>query len=73
MVVDFYDLERTVKDQVVDKLDHRHLNEVLENPTAEEILRWCWPRLKAALPILDELTLFETPDCCAIYRGEDEA
>lgn len=73
MVIDFYDLEDVVQSKVLRELDHRHLNDVIANPTAEEIVRFCWRALKPALPGLDELTLFETPQCAAIYRGEDEA
>jgi len=72
MIVDFYDLEKLVGEQVLATLDHRHLNDVMPNPTAEEIIRFCWRRLKPVLPGLDELTLYETPQCAAIYRGEDE-
>ncbi len=71
MIMDFEDMERAVKQHVLAVLDHRHLNDVMENPTAEHIVKWCWDHLKHTLPGLDELILFETPDCCAIYRGED--
>ncbi len=72
MVVDFEDLEAAVKQRAVSLMDHHHLNDLMENPTAENILRWTWKRLDGAVKGLEELTLFETPDCAAIYRGEDE-
>ena len=72
VVMDFYDLERVVREKVLSAVDHRHLNDLLANPTAEEILRFCWRRLRPDLPGLDTLVLWETPTCSAEYRGEDE-
>lgn len=72
MVVDFFDLQHAVAERLVNHLDHRHLNDVMPNPTAEEILRYAWKKLVGGVSGLEELVLHETPDCCAIYRGEDE-
>jgi 6-pyruvoyltetrahydropterin/6-carboxytetrahydropterin synthase len=45
MVEDF----TRIKQSIHDRLDHRHLNEVLEfNPTAENIARWCVEQVKTA-------------------------
>ncbi len=54
-----------------DVLDHNYLNEVpgLENPTSEVLARWIWDRMKAKLPSLDQVTLFETCDARCEYRG----
>jgi len=54
-------------------LDHRSLNELMENPTCEIIIRWIWERLKAQLPGLDELILWETATSCAVLRAADFA
>jgi 6-pyruvoyltetrahydropterin/6-carboxytetrahydropterin synthase len=70
MVLDFSDLKEVVRREVVDRLDHRSLNEILENPTAESIAQWIWERLAGRLPGLAEVELFETRDCSVIYRGE---
>ena len=35
MVVDFEILKNVVKETIIDKYDHRHLNDFFENPTAE--------------------------------------
>ncbi|MFH1788415.1 MAG: 6-carboxytetrahydropterin synthase QueD [Candidatus Altiarchaeota archaeon] len=45
MVMDFNKLKSVVKNQVLDKLDHENLNDVLENPTAENIVEWIWTQL----------------------------
>jgi len=50
-------------------VDHRNLNDVLDNPTAENIARWIWETLAPRLPGLSEVRLFEIPDCCVTYRG----
>lgn len=52
-------------------LDHHYLNEVpgLENPTAENIARWIWVRLKPALPMLNQINVAETCTARCEYRG----
>jgi 6-pyruvoyltetrahydropterin/6-carboxytetrahydropterin synthase len=53
------------------QLDHYCLNEIigLENPTSERIAEWIWPRLKAVLPELAEIEIFETCTTGCRYRG----
>jgi len=68
MVLDFEEIKRVVRAEVVDRLDHRTLNDVLENPTAERIVAWIWQRLDPALEGLDELVLWETANSCAVLR-----
>jgi 6-pyruvoyltetrahydropterin/6-carboxytetrahydropterin synthase len=72
MVVDFDELSRIVRAQVVDELDHTHLNEMIGNPTSENIVAWIWHRLDPQLPGLAELTLWETANACAVVRRGDE-
>jgi 6-pyruvoyltetrahydropterin/6-carboxytetrahydropterin synthase len=54
---------------VLARVDHRNLNDVLDNPTAEHIARWIWETLAPHLPGLVEVRLYEIPDCCVTYRG----
>ncbi len=70
ILVDFGDLETAVKSAILDRCDHANLNDFIENPTAENIVVWMWERLHDKVPGLVELRLWETKDCCAIYRGE---
>lgn len=70
LAVDFADLKAVVRSEVVDRLDHENLNDIIENPTAEEIARWIWRRLEGPLLGLEEIELFETRSCSVIYRGE---
>jgi 6-pyruvoyltetrahydropterin/6-carboxytetrahydropterin synthase len=71
MVVDFDDLSSIVRANVIDELDHRYLNDSIENPTSENIVAWIWQRLESRLPGLAELTLWETADACAVLRRDD--
>ena len=53
-------------------LDHNYLNEVggLENPTSEHLARWLWRRIKAVLPSLERVVVFETCDARCEYEGD---
>ena len=67
-VVDFFDVE-SVFQPVLQRLDHHLLNEIegLENPTAENIALWIFARVKAGLPQLTAVKVFETPMCWAEF------
>jgi 6-pyruvoyltetrahydropterin/6-carboxytetrahydropterin synthase len=69
ILVDFGDVEKTVKEHVLDKVDHTNLNDFIENPTAENIATWMWHRLEGKLAGLAELRLWEVPTACVVYRG----
>jgi len=69
MVADFGVVKQLVQEQVLARVDHRTLNDVLENPTAENIARWVWEALEPHLPGLAEVRLYEIPDSCVTYRG----
>jgi 6-pyruvoyltetrahydropterin/6-carboxytetrahydropterin synthase len=71
MVVDFDELSQIVRTTIIDALDHRHLNDIIDNPTSENIVLWIWRRLATPLPQLTELTLWETARACAILRRGD--
>jgi 6-pyruvoyltetrahydropterin/6-carboxytetrahydropterin synthase len=70
MVVDFSDLKKMVRREVVDPLDHKYLNDLIENPTAELVAVWIWNRLAPELAGLVEIELRETEDCGVVYRGK---
>ena len=69
-LVDFAEIKK-VFEPVLDQLDHRYLNDVegLENPTAENIARWIWIRLKPRLDVLSQVNLAETCSARCEYRG----
>ncbi len=69
MIADFGEMKRIVGEQVLARVDHRSMNDVLENPTAENIARWIWESLEGRLAGLAEVRLYEIPDSCVVYRG----
>lgn len=71
MVEDFETVARVVKAAVIGELDHRSLNDLLPNPTAENVAVWIWDRLAPELPLLAELTLWETRKACVVMRKGD--
>ena len=56
---------------IQEELDHACLNDLpgLENPTSEMLSSWIWNKLKARLPELSRVTVFETASCGASYDG----
>jgi len=70
MAIDFSDLKQVVRRRVIDRLDHRNVNELIDNPTAELMARWIWQQLAEELDGLAEIELHETRNCSVIYRGE---
>ncbi len=56
------------------QLDHYYLNEIagLENPTAENLSRWIWQRLKPNLPLLSAVVVRETCTSGCEYGGEGD-
>ncbi|KIL38239.1 6-pyruvoyl tetrahydrobiopterin synthase [Gordoniibacillus kamchatkensis] len=80
LAIDFADIKRIAKERVIDKLDHRYLNEVLPpmNTTAENMVVWMYEQIHEALveeklhPAvrLEEIRLWETPTSyAAVTRG----
>jgi len=59
MVVDFLDIKKQVEERVISKLDHSYLNDIVENPTCENLLLWIKNALMG-LEGLKKLALYET-------------
>lgn len=51
MVMDFGDLKKIVISEVLEKLDHCDLNDIFENPTAENMVEWIFNKLKDKIPL----------------------
>ncbi len=51
MVMDFSELKNIVEETVLCKLDHGNMNEIFENPTAENIVEWIFDELNRKLPV----------------------
>lgn len=77
MVMNLTDLKKAMDTQVIDLVDHKHLNldvplfaEIV--PTAENMAVVFWKLLEKSLPagLLYEVRLHETENNMAVYRGE---
>lgn len=69
LVMDYLDIKKIVNEKVVDKLDHSNINDILEYSSSENICIWAWEQLKADLPQLVEIRLWETATSFATYDG----
>jgi len=74
MIMDFVELKEIVKEHVLKYLDHAYLNDIIEQPTAENIAIWIWNRLYDLLKRdncqLFEIQVWETRESGVVYRGE---
>ena len=62
MVLDFAELKDVVQREVLDRFDHRYLNDLFENPTAEVVAADVWKSLEAAGLGVTRIRLWETHD-----------
>jgi len=67
MVVDFHDLKTIVDKNIIQKLDHQYLNEILPiRTTCENVSLWIWKELEPYIELLNcklhKIAFFETPD-----------
>ena len=77
MIVDLKKLSDIIRAEIIDKVDHRHLNHDVEFlngviPTAENIAVEFWRILSKRIKIgqLYSVRVYETPNNFAEYRGE---
>ncbi len=76
MIINLRDLKAAMQEQIVEVLDHRHLNHDIPwlagiNPTVENLAVVCWQRLQPALgDLLYRVQLYETLNNWAVYSGE---
>lgn len=68
-IIDFGDLKEVVK-PIIDDLDHQVLNDIFENPTAENLVNALWEWFEDELPVsLSSLEVWETPTSGARRRA----
>ncbi|MCX7654335.1 MAG: 6-carboxytetrahydropterin synthase QueD [Fervidobacterium sp.] len=72
MVIDFLELKQIVQNEVLNVLDHSYINDIIPQPSAENIAEWIWNRLKDRLHTerykLTEIRLWETPTSFVVYN-----
>lgn len=73
MIMDYKDLTECVKENVIARLDHKNLNDIIPNPTAENIVKWIVGELKPlinkASTRLTKVTLRESRDTWATWEA----
>ena len=69
-LIDYGEIKAAI-DPIEKQLDHYVLNEIegLENPTSEVIAKWIYDRLRAHLPLLSEIIVYETCTSRCHYTG----
>jgi 6-pyruvoyltetrahydropterin/6-carboxytetrahydropterin synthase len=76
MIMDFTDLSGIVKERVVSRLDHSYINDIIEQPTAENIAYWIWDRIETDVRrsncALSSIEVWETNASCVTLKAEDK-
>ncbi|WP_029906431.1 6-carboxytetrahydropterin synthase QueD [Prevotella sp. 10(H)] len=71
-VKDYRELS-VVKEYIDQRLDHRHLNDIVPfNPTAELLAKYLYDVFKKYIPELYAVEVSETPKTTAIYEADSE-
>jgi len=69
MVLDFSDLKAIVKNVIIDVLDHNYINDIIWNPTAENLCAWILAELNAnGLTNVSKIKLWEAEDSFAVLE-----
>ena len=55
--------------EVISALDKKNLNNYFEIPSMENIAIWIYNQIKLKMPLLNEITLHETPKNSVTYNG----
>lgn len=78
MLLDLRELDRTVTEAVVERLDHRNLNHEVEffahrQPTCENLAVFAWEALAERLPagLLEAVRVHESSELAAEHRGPE--
>jgi 6-pyruvoyltetrahydropterin/6-carboxytetrahydropterin synthase len=72
MLFDMRDLKEIVRRDVIDRLDHKDLNEILPDPSLEALTEWIWTQLRTQIPasIRIGVIVWETRSIYAEFWGE---
>ena len=76
MIMDFCELSSIVKESVISRLDHSYINDLIAQPSAENIAVWIWheieDKVKRENCNLYEVHVWETATSCVVLRkGEN--
>ena len=75
MIIDFIELKNIVNNKIISKLDHNYINDLIAQPTAENIAVWIWRELEKDLTRencnLFKISVWETETSCVKINSED--
>lgn len=75
MIMDFEEVKAVVNERVISRLDHSYLNDIIPQPSAENIALWIWNEIEESLRRencgLYEVHVWETENSRVILRRED--
>lgn len=75
MIMDFCELSEIVKKNIISRLDHAYINDIIAQPSAEYIALWIWHELEEKVLrdncSLYEVHVWETATSCVILRKSD--
>lgn len=75
MIIDFMEVKSVVSEKVINRLDHSYINDIISQPTAENIAKWIWeqvsPELQRPNCSLWEIEIWETPRNGTVLSMED--
>ena len=71
-VIDFFDLDKVVEKEVINKIDHKVLNDIegLENPSSENLTIFIWNILTSKIDYLSKVTVSEDRGTGIEYSGK---
>ncbi|MCK5674243.1 MAG: 6-carboxytetrahydropterin synthase QueD [Spirochaetales bacterium] len=74
MILDYGIIKSIVKEKVIDRFDHKYLNDIVPQSSSENLVQWIWNEIKAPLKgdnfELYQLKLNETETNFVVYRGD---
>jgi 6-pyruvoyltetrahydropterin/6-carboxytetrahydropterin synthase len=68
MVLDFSEMKQTIEEKVRNILDHKYLNDIIKQPTAENIGLWIYAQLSSSLPGITKIKVFESSTSFATIK-----
>lgn len=75
MIMDFIELKDIVKTHILSRLDHAYINDIITQPSAENIALWIWRELSERVRRdncrLFEVSVWETETSSVTVREQD--
>ncbi|MCD6397510.1 MAG: 6-carboxytetrahydropterin synthase QueD [Spirochaetaceae bacterium] len=75
MILDYGILKSIVKERIVNRFDHKYLNDTVPQSTTENLVQWIWNELEEPLKgdnyELYQIKLNETDTNYVVYRGDE--